>query len=230
MTGRPEPAGQQPDDVEPGDLASGDADRAGTPAAKAEPEPAVDEVTEVEAAEDEAAGDEVDVELADLPEIDEGEVLFDEPGGSWWVVAIGPILIAAVLVMEIVGGGRIHWPVLTIFGVILIGFTLLQVTAARRHVSVLLTETTLRQGAQTIALAEIDEVYPENRAGDHQKWESAQALGELPGVPRRRKGVGVKLADGKLRQAWARDVDRFRRELTEAHLAVTMGLEPKKRP
>ncbi|GAA4744506.1 hypothetical protein MUG78_03655 [Gordonia alkaliphila] len=167
--------------------------------------------------------------VADEPaEIAEGEILFDEAGGSWWVVAIGPVMIAAVLIMEIVGGGAIHWPVLTIFGVILVGFALLQVAAARQHVSVRLTETTLRQGAQTIALDEIAEVYPENRSSEHQKWESARALGELPAVPRRRKGVGVKLTNGKLAQAWARDVDLFRTELTQAHLAVKLGLGPKK--
>ncbi len=131
--------------------------------------------------------------------------------------------------MEIFGKGQVHWPVLSIFFVILVGFSALQVVAARQHVSVRLTETTLRQGAQTIPLSAIAEVYPENRGGEHQKWESARALGELPGVPRRRKGVGVKLKNGKLAQAWARDVDRFRTELTEAHLAVKMGLEPKKR-
>lgn len=160
---------------------------------------------------------------ADAPE---GEELFYEAGGSWWVVAIGPVMIAAVLILEIVGGGRIHWPVLTIFGVVLVGFALLQVAAARQHVSVRLTETTLRQGAQTIGLNEIAEVYPANRSAEHKKWESARALGELPAVPRRRKGVGVKLTNGKLAQAWARDVDVFRTELTQAHLAVQLGLAP----
>jgi hypothetical protein len=32
------------------------------------------------------------------------------------------------------------------------------------------------------------------------------------------------MANGKLAQAWARDVERLRIELTEAHLAVKMGL------
>lgn len=168
------------------------------------------------------ADDEVEVE------VDEGEELFYEPGGSWWVVAIGPALIVAILLMEIFSEGQVHWAALSMFCVILVGFTVLQVAAARKHVSVRLTETTLRQGAQIIRLDEIAEVYPENRAQTHQKWESARALGELPAVPRRRKGVGVKLKDGgKLRQAWARDVDRFRSELTEAHLAVKLGLAPK---
>ena len=45
--------------------------------------------------------------VADEPaEIEEGEILFDEAGGSWWVVAIGPVMIAAVLIMEIVGGAE----------------------------------------------------------------------------------------------------------------------------
>lgn len=163
----------------------------------------------------------------DLPE--KGEVLFYEPGGSWTMVIAAGLLIAAVLVMEILGKGQVHWPVLTIFFVVLVGFGALQRAAARLHVTVELTETTLRQGAQTIALADIAEVYPENRAAEHQKWESARALGELPAVPRRRKGVGVKLTDGRLAQAWARDVDRFRSELTEAQLAVKLGLEPENR-
>ncbi|GAC79171.1 hypothetical protein SAMN04488550_3766 [Gordonia malaquae] len=166
------------------------------------------------------------VALDPLPE-DVGETLFYEPGGSWWVVVIGPALLALTLWLEIAGKGRIHWEVLTIFGVVLIGFSILQVKAARRHVSVRLTEQTLQQGTRTIALSDIVTVYPENRGGDFQDWESAPALGELHAVPRRRKGVGVKLKNGKLAQAWARDVDRFRSELTDAHLAVKLGLPPK---
>nr|WP_245551516.1 DUF3093 family protein [Gordonia rhizosphera] len=157
----------------------------------------------------------------------EGEVLFDEPGGSWWVVAIGPVLIGAVLAMEIAGPGQVHWLVLTIFAVILIGFSVVQVHAARTHVSVRLTETTLRQGTRTLPLKDIKTIYPPNNSAEHQDWESARALGELPAVPRRRKGVGLRLTNGTLTQAWARDVDRFRAELTEAHQAVQMGLPPR---
>lgn len=153
-------------------------------------------------------------------------MLFYEPGGSWWVVAIGPVLIGAVLAMEISGPGQVHWPVLIIFGLIIIGFSVVQVIAARRHVSVELTELTLRQGVRIIALDEIDTIYPRTTA-------RRQGLGErsCPGrtsrCPRRRRGVGLKLADGSLAQAWARDVQRFRRELTEAHTAVALGLPPR---
>ncbi|MGC4934360.1 hypothetical protein ACLQ3C_11835 [Gordonia sp. DT30] len=158
---------------------------------------------------------------------DRGEMLFYEPGGSWWVTAIGPILVAAVLAMEISGPGQVHWWVIGFFGLIVTGFSTIQVIAARRHVSVELTELTLKQGARIIALDEIDTIYPENNGPDHRDWQSASALGELAGVPRRRRGVGVKLADGSLAQAWARDVGRFRSELTEAHTAVKLGLPPR---
>ncbi|MHC3004178.1 DUF3093 domain-containing protein [Gordonia sp. GN26] len=189
------------------------------------PDPA-DPGDEVDPVEPEAAEpDEVEPEAAEA-EVDPGEVLFYEPGGSRWVVLIGPVLVLAVLIMEIAGPGQVHWPVLVIFLVILFGFSLVQVSAARRHVSVELTETTLRQGAVTTPLADIEKIYPPNNSATPEDWESARALGELHGVPRRRKGVGVRLTSGDLAQAWARDVEVFRSELTQAHAAVRMGLPP----
>ncbi|WP_262365668.1 EbsA family protein [Gordonia sp. OPL2] len=182
-----------------------------------------------ESATDEPAADPDSDDDTPSEPIDDGELLFYEPGGSWWVVAIGPVLIGAVLAMEIAGPGQVHWPVLIIFAVILIGFSLVQVYAARTHVSVRLTETTLSQGTRTIPLSDITKILPANNGPEPQTWESARALGELPAVPRRRKGIGVELADGALAQAWARDVERFRTELSEAHQAVRMGLPPRGR-
>ena len=161
------------------------------------------------------------------PADDLGDILFAEAGGSWWVVMIGPLLVIAVLVLEATGPGSVHWPVLMIFLVVLLGFSVVQVTAARRHVSVELTETTLRQGAKRIRLDEIEKIFPPNHDPTPQDWESAPALGELHGVPRRRKGVGVRLSSGALAQAWARDVEAFRSELNDAHTAVRLGLPPR---
>ena len=161
------------------------------------------------------------------PPEERGETLFVEQGGSWWVVAIGPVLAGAVLAMDLVGPGRVHWLWISILGAIVTLFSIVQVYAARRHVGVELTEATLQQGTSLLPLSDIATVYPANNGSEHEKWESAPALGELAGVPRRRKGVGVKLVDGKLAQAWARDVDRFRQELTEAHLAARLGVRPR---
>ncbi|MFT3661142.1 MAG: DUF3093 domain-containing protein [Gordonia sp. (in: high G+C Gram-positive bacteria)] len=159
---------------------------------------------------------------------DPGETLFHETGGSWSLAWIGGGLIVAVALLEIFGRGPVNWVVLTIFFTIFVGFGWMQKAAGDRHGSVHLTETTLRQGATTIPLADIAEIYPENHGGVPAKWESALALGELPAVPRRRTGVGVRMKNGRLAQAWARDVGTFRSELTQAHLAVTMGLPPRK--
>ena len=201
-----------------------------------------DDVDTSDAPDSDAVADDSDPDVGDPDEdapddeaaaeespIDPGELLFSEPGGSWWVVAIGPVMIAAILAMEISGPGQVHWPVISIFGLIIIGFSVIQVVAARRHVSVELTETTLRQGVRVLPLANIEKIFPANTGAEPKKWESARALGELHGVPRRRKGIGVKLSDGTLAQAWARDVERFRQELTEAHMAVAMGLAPRNR-
>ncbi|MBD0861876.1 DUF3093 domain-containing protein [Gordonia sp. zg691] len=163
----------------------------------------------------------------EISDADPGEVLFHESGGSRWVVLIGPLLVGAVLLMEILGPGQVHWPVLAVFFVVLFGFSLVQVAAARRHVSVELTETALRQGTVTTPLADIEKIFPPNHGHAPEDWESSSALGELHGVPRRRRGIGVELADGRLAQAWARDVERLRSELTQAHEAVRLGLPPK---
>src|SRR5690606_8340440 len=101
-----------------------------------------------------------DAAVGDEPVADEGETLFYEPGGSWWVVAIGPVMLALTIGLELYGGGPVHWQVWSIFGAVLIGFSVLQVAAARKHVSVRLTERTLRQGTRSVELADIAEIYP----------------------------------------------------------------------
>ncbi|ANY22363.1 hypothetical protein [Gordonia terrae] len=198
--------------------------------AGSEPDPTESDVSESDLPESDAP--ESDATEPDVAEPDAlvepaGEILFAESGGSWWVVLIGPILVGAVLAVEITGPGQVHWPVLMIFFVLLLGFSLVQVSAARRHVSVELTETTLRQGAVTTPLADIRKIFPPNHGHAPEDWESASALGELHGVPRRRKGIGVELTSGTLAQAWARDVERLRSELTQAHEALRLGLPPR---
>ncbi|WP_225731601.1 MULTISPECIES: DUF3093 family protein [unclassified Nocardia] len=145
-------------------------------------------------------------------------VLFSEPGARWRAVAYGPLLCLAVLLMEVATGTDIHWFALIFCAALIAGFVALQVVAGRRHVSVELTDTALRDGTETLPLDTIAEVLPERdeHAKKDAEWESARALGELTGVPRRRKGIGLRLADGGLVQAWARDHRGLRAALTEA--------------
>ncbi|MCA1006025.1 hypothetical protein LCL87_09860 [Rhodococcus hoagii] len=156
-----------------------------------------------------------------MPESDGGDgqaPLFLEEGARWRTVAYGPVFCVIALVIELVTGPVVHWFALTLFAAILAGIVSVQVAAARRHVSVLLTASLLRQGAEEVPLGEIDEVLPEADpyADEPQPWESARTLGELSGVPRRRTGIGLRLRDGSLAQAWARDDEGLRDALTAA--------------
>jgi hypothetical protein len=101
-----------------------------------------------------------------------------------------------------------------IFLVLVTGFLAIQVKAARIHTSVELTREYLRQGAETIRIAEIVKIYPEAEGREAPKWQSARALGELTGVPRGRTGIGVRLTSDRTAQAWARRHRELRAALT----------------
>lgn len=144
--------------------------------------------------------------------------VFAEPGGSWRLVAVGPVLCLVVLIGDLFFGAGVHWLALTVCAALLAGLVALQVAAARQHASVTLTDTDLRCGTETLALAEIEEILPSGDpfAADLEPWETARALGELSGVPKRRTGIGLRLRDGGIVRAWARDGDGLRAALERA--------------
>lgn len=145
--------------------------------------------------------------------------LFYEPGASWYWVLTGPAAAVSMILIEIWSGAGAQLPIPAMFLVMVSAFVGLQVKAARVHVSVELTEDTLRQGTETILVSEIVRVYPEaehNEASGKElaKWQSARTLGELVGVPRGRIGIGLKLTGGRTAQAWARRPRLLRAALT----------------
>ena len=145
--------------------------------------------------------------------------LFREVGASWYWVLAGPVSAGAMLWIEKSNGYGWQLAVPLLFLVMVTSFVALQVKAARIHTSVELTKRTLRQGAETIRVAEIVKVYPE---ADHplasekdlERWQSARALGELVAVPRGRVGIGLRLTGGRTAQAWARRHRHLRNLLT----------------
>jgi hypothetical protein len=147
--------------------------------------------------------------------------LFFEHGASWYWVLFGPV--AAVLLMLIQNsGGYGFQPVIPLVLMGLVSTMLaVQVKAARIHTSVELTENTLRQGTETLKIADIVMIYPEAKRPTGwgkpppEKWQEARALGELSGVPRRRTGIGLRLKGRRTVQAWARDHRRLRAALNE---------------
>lgn len=142
------------------------------------------------------------------------EVLFYEQGASWAWLLMGPFAGVGMAVLQMTGGyGRDLWiPVL--FLVLVSVFVAIQIKAARIHTSVELTAATLRQGAETLRVDEIVQIYPEASGSEAPKWQSARALGELSGVPKGRTGIGLKLAGGRTAQAWARKHRKLREALT----------------
>lgn len=151
---------------------------------------------------------------------DRSDVLYYEPGSRKSAVAFGPAFCLVALVIELFTGPVVHWFGLTMFAVILTGLVYVQVIAARRHASVELTTTILRQGTEEVPISEIAEMFPESDDAayeeDMQPWETARALGELSGVPRRRHGIGLRLTTGGLVRAWAKDDDALREALNQA--------------
>jgi hypothetical protein len=142
------------------------------------------------------------------------EVLFYEPGASWWWIVAGPASGVAMALIQMSAGYGIQLLVPAIFFVLVTGFLAIQVKAARIHTSVELTPDHLRQGMERISVDEIVRIYPEPTGQEVPKWQSARALGELTGVPRGRKGIGLKLTNDRSAQAWARKHHQLRAMLT----------------
>lgn len=128
--------------------------------------------------------------------------LFFESGASWYWVLFGPISAGLLLVIQHSSGFGFQ-PLVPAILLVLVSLMLaIQVKAARIHTSVELTEDTLRQGTETIRVADIVALYPEAERPTGwgkqvlQKWQESRALGELSGVPRRRVGIGLRLRGG----------------------------------
>lgn len=148
-----------------------------------------------------------------------GDPLFREIGASWYWLLAGPISAGAMLWVEKSNGLGYQPAVPLLFLVLVTSFIALQVKAARIHTSVELTHQTLRQGTETVRVADILKVYPEpdhpqTSAKELERWQSARALGELVGVPKGRTGIGLRLTGGRTAQAWARRHRHLRNLLT----------------
>lgn len=143
------------------------------------------------------------------------EILFREDGASWLWVLAGPAVGVAMALIQVWAGHGLQPLVPTVFFVLVTGFLAVQIKAARIHVSVELTPDALRQGAETIRLSEIVRIFPEASGSEAPKWQSARALGELTGVPRRRTGIGLKLTNDRTAQAWAKRHTELRAALSQ---------------
>lgn len=153
-----------------------------------------------------------------MADSDADQVLFYEEGASWRWLLFAPIAALAMMYIQHGAGMGIQLLVPGFFLVLLSSILYVQVKAARIHTSVELTADTLRQGTEVLPLSEIVMVYPETpnapKSGkEPHKWQEARSVGELNGVPKGRKGIGLKLTGDRTAQAWARDDDALRAAL-----------------
>ena len=137
---------------------------------------------------------------------DGAHLLYQESGSSWWPLTWGPVFALAGAGVEALSG-PVHTTLWVLTGLGLAVCTLIWVQARRRVCSLRLTPATLVQGRETLAvqrIAEVDEVGAPV---------GARVLGGGWTVPKKFAEVPVRLHDGSVVIAWAKEPEALRAAL-----------------
>ncbi|WP_113695722.1 hypothetical protein [Amycolatopsis albispora] len=137
----------------------------------------------------------------------EPRVLLDEPGAGGAPLLWGPGFALAGFLLELLAGGPVHGIEWVLVGLVLLGVTMLWVYARRRFLSVKVTTEALWQGRESLPVERIKEL------DDVGAPVGAKVLGGGPAVPRKFDGVPLRLDDGSVVLAWARDAEKLRAAL-----------------
>lgn len=148
--------------------------------------------------------------------------LFYEPGGRWLWLLLGPLAGLIMFGLQVWGKGGVSPVMPLIAAVLVVFFVSLQIYAVRVHASVELTPTELRQGGEILAVSQIRWLYSDD---DRHIWEESRPLGELTGVPKGRKPVGLRLTGGRRAQAWAKKHEELRAALATLVPAPPAGMD-----
>ncbi len=163
---------------------------------------------------------------------DDIDVRYEEPAASWWALLFGPGFALAGILFEAFTPGPILWPVWLIAALALSGFTAMWVYARRRYAVVRLTSEVLRQGEETLPVERIaaianehDEHHEHDGDADTEDTEAVTRDAEPPRVsrvlggglaaPRKYDELPLRLDDGTVVLAWARDGHALRTALRE---------------
>ncbi|WP_085979184.1 hypothetical protein [Saccharomonospora cyanea] len=119
----------------------------------------------------------------------------------------GPLFALAGYCLELLAGVRAHAGLWLLVGAGLLALTALWVYARRRFLSVRLTGTELWQGGEQLPVDRIAAV------DDVEAPPGTRVLGGGLGVPRRFAEVPLRLTDGTVVLAWARDGAALREAL-----------------
>ena len=134
-------------------------------------------------------------------------VLYAEPGSTHWPLLWGPAFAAVGAGLEATTG-PVHTVPWLIVGIVLFGSAALWVNARRKFYRVELTPSTLRQGREKIDATSIVAVT------DVGAPTGARVLGGGWTTPRKTTEVPVRLDDGTVVLAWARDGEALHAALT----------------
>lgn len=133
-------------------------------------------------------------------------VRYAEPGSTWWPLLWGPAFALVGAGAEALSG-PVHGLAWVIVGLLLFGIAVLWVQARRRVCSVRLTTVALHQGRESLYVRRIAEV------DDVGLPAGARVLGGGWTVPKKFAEVPLRLTDGTVVVAWARDPDALRAAL-----------------
>jgi len=133
-------------------------------------------------------------------------VRYAEPGSTWWPATWGVVFALVGVGVEALSG-PVHVLAWVLVGIGLSGLMSIWVHARRRALSLRLTEDILYQGLEPLPvdrIAELDDVGAPI---------GARVLGGGWTVPKKFTEVPLRLADGTVVLAWAKDPDAFRAAL-----------------
>ena len=135
--------------------------------------------------------------------------LYSEAGVGWLALVWGPLFALLGALAELATGGPVHTVAWIMIAIGLCALTLPWVYARRRFLSLEVTTQGLRQGREQLEAARIAAV------ADVGTPVGARVLGGGWTVPRKYDELPVKLDDGTVVLAWARDVEALQAALSE---------------
>ena len=144
--------------------------------------------------------------------------LYAEVGVGWLALVWGPLFALLGALAELATGGPVHTVAWIMIAIGLCALTLPWVYARRRFLSLEVTTQGLRQGREQLEAARIADVT------DVGTPVGARVLGGGWTVPRKYDELPVKLDDGTVVLAWARDVEALQAALSE----LASANQPKK--
>ncbi|GAA5104306.1 hypothetical protein [Haloechinothrix salitolerans] len=151
------------------------------------------------------------------------DVRYEEPAASWWALLFGPGFALVGILFEVLTPGPVLFPVWLIAALALTGFTAMWVYARKRYAVVRLTSELLRQGEESLPVERIAAILDEHDEGESGTEDDSAArpprasrvLGGGLAAPRKYDELPLRLDDGRVVLAWARDGQALRTALRE---------------